>query len=111
MKKIIRAMINHLKRFGALRYVLKQKNMQICAEREKYQAERAANSILTAYVFYLASQHGVVRIPKAEISALLGKCDAHAYSDGDDYVIEVKISADSGEEATCGKTRNVQGLV
>ena len=113
MKKIIKAILNvfNIRKVGAIRHVLKRKNAQIRAEREKYQAEKAANSILVAYIFYLVSQCGVIRIPKAEVSAALGKYEACAYSDGGDYVIELKNAAEAGEGATCGKAGSIQPLV
>ena len=99
------------KKIGAIRRLIARKNIQIRAEREKYQAERAANSILTAYILYLASQTGVIRIPRAEVSAALGKYSVTAYSEGDDYVIELKAADHDGEGELCGKAGNLQGMV
>lgn len=110
MKNLFKVIFK-IKKFGAMRHLLSRKNIQIRAEREKYQAERAANSILTAYIFYLASQCGIIRIPKAEISAVLGKYAVVAYSDGDDYVIELKDGAILGEGDTGGKAGSLQTLV
>lgn len=107
MKRIIYVIMVYFKRLCALRHVLKRKNIQIRYEREKYRAEKAMNSILTAYVFYLAAKYGNLRIPKAEISALLGKSDVLAYSDGDYYVIKVKNSIGSGEGETSGETGKI----
>ena len=79
-------MFNSMK---AIRGILKRKNLQIRAEREKLEAERAANVILSAYIALLVSRRGTVRIPKKEISEALGRFTACAVSSGDDYVIEV----------------------
>lgn len=111
MKNIIKAIIVYLKKLVALRHILKQKNLQILSEREKYQAEKAANSILSAYVFYLASERGVIRVPKAVVSDLLGKCEVIAYSEGGDYVIEAKRSVSFGKVETSGKAGQISGLV
>ena len=106
MKKIFKLIFN-IKKIGAIRHLLGRKNMQIRAEREKYQAEKAVNSILTAYIFYLAAQYGVIRIPKVEISEALGKYTVAAYSDGDDYVIELKGVAECGEGDLRGKAGSI----
>ena len=98
-------------RLGAIRHLIARKNMQIRAEKEKFQEEKAVNSILTAYVFYIASRVGILRIPKAEISATLGKCSVIAYSDGDDYVIELKEHGVSGEGDADGKAGKLQEMV
>ena len=111
MKRIIYVIMGYFKRLCAFRHVLKRKNVQIRCEREKYRAEKAMNSILTAYVFYLAARYGNLRIPKAEISDLLGKGEVLAYSDGENYVIEVKNSGASGEEETGGETGKISRVV
>lgn len=79
-------MFNSMK---AIRGILKRKNLQIRAEREKLEAERTANAILSAYIALLVSRRGVIKIPKKEISEALGRFSASAVSSGDDYVIEV----------------------
>ena len=79
-------MFNSMK---AIRGILKRKNMQIRAEREKLEAERATNVILSAYIALLVSKRGSVRIPKKEVSEALGRFVTCASSCGDDYVIEV----------------------
>ena len=106
MKKVFNVIFN-IRKFGAIRHLINRKNMQICAEREKFQAEKAANSILSAYVFYLASKYGIVRIPKAEISEAIGKHTVVAYSDGEDYVIGLKDIAASKEGGARGKTGDI----
>lgn len=79
-------MFNSMK---AIREILKRKNLQIRVEREKLEAERAANMILSAYIALLVSQRGSIKIPKKEVSEALGKFIACASSVGEDYVIEV----------------------
>lgn len=99
-------MFNSMK---AIRGILKRKNMQLKAEREKLEAERAANVILSAYIALLVSRRGSVRIPKKEISDALGRFVACASSSGDDYVIEVgELSTSArGRGKDVGKTGNV----
>lgn len=92
-----------------LRAILKRKNAQIRAEREKYAAERAANAIIAAYLALLVSKRGAVRVPKSEISDALGKFYVSASASGGDYVIEVgelPMSA-RGREALGGKTGKI----
>ena len=86
----------------SIRDVLKNKNMQIKAEREKYEAERMANVILSAYIALLVAEHGAVRIPKKEISDALGRYIVRSSSSGDDYVIEVSEALpDARKEGAC----------
>ena len=106
MKRFFKMLFN-TRRFGAIRHLIDRKNMQIRAEREKYQAERAVNSILTAYIFYLASKYGTLRIPRAEISSALGRHTVIAYSDGDDYVINVRDIVDSEEVDARGEAGDI----
>ena len=96
-------MLNMMK---AIKGILKRKNAQIRAEREKFEAERMANSIVAAYLFVLiADLGGSVRIPKKDVSDALGRFFVNAYPSDDDYVIEVKeLSASAhGKDMGFGK--------
>ena len=88
--------------FKVIRGIMKRKNLQLRAEREKYEAERAANVILSAYLALLVSRHGAVRVPKKEISGALGRFMARASVSGDDYVIEV------GEVGAVGRGKDTR---
>ena len=93
----------------SLREILKIKNSQIREERKKYEAQQAANVILSAYIALLVSKHGSVRIPKKEISEALGKYFVSASALGGDYVIEVGElpRGARGKGAICGQTRKI----
>lgn len=80
-------MFNYIK---SIKKIIKRKNAQIRAEREKLEAAEAANRIYAAYIVWFASKHGEILIPKREISALLGKYRAEVSYTSDDYVINVK---------------------
>ena len=98
-----------IKKIKIIRGILKRKNAQLRDERQKYEAERAANLILSAYVAVLAARYGGVRIPKKEISEALGRFFVNASVSGDDYVIEVgeHSSRSFGGGAGFGKTGRV----
>ncbi len=88
-----------------IKEILKRKNEQIKKEREKLRAQECANMIMSAYFTILLCERGAVRIPKSEISRVLGSYRVHASSDGDDYVIEVKSATEKSPElleGTCG---------
>lgn len=93
----------------AVREILKIKNSQIKEERKKYEAEKAANVILSAYIAFLVSKHGKVRIPKKEISEALYKYFVSVSASGGDYVIEVGELPEGtrGKGAICGQTRKI----
>lgn len=95
--------------FRIIRGILKGKNSQIKNEREKYDAERAANLILSAYLALLVSKRGEVRIPKKEISDALGRFFVTASALGDDYIIEVNElpPGSRGKGADLGQTRKI----
>lgn len=78
--KMVNKVIKHL--FGI-------KNRQIRFEREKSRAVEEANKILSAYVTLLAGRTGEVRVSRAEIGRLLGKCSARVARSGEDYVISI----------------------
>jgi len=80
-------MFNYIK---SIKKIIKRKNAQIRAEREKLEAAETANRIYAAYIVWFASKHGEVSVPKREISALLGKYRADVSYTSDDYIISVK---------------------
>lgn len=98
-----------IKKIKIIRGILKRKNAQLRDERQKYEAEKAANLILSAYVAVLAARCGELRIPKKEISEALGRFFVNASVSGDDYVIEVgeHSSRSFGGGAGFGKTGRV----
>ena len=77
--------------------IIRLKNCEIRAEREKNQALEITNTIISAYLSVLVEKLGSVRIPKREISAALGGFITTATADGDDYVIAVTKSDAAGE--------------
>ena len=89
-----------------IRSILKRKNAQIRAEREKYIAEMAVNVILAAYLTLLVSKQGTVRLPRKEVREALGKFHVSFSASGEDYIIEaaeLPMSA-RGKGALGGKT-------
>ena len=81
--------------------ILRLKNREIRNEREKVQAGRITNTIISAYLSLLVERVGSFRIPKKEVSRVLGQFVTTAISDGDDYVITVKKLTNTGE--CCGE--------
>jgi hypothetical protein len=77
------------KKINIIRKILRHKNSQIRAEREKTQAEQSMNVILSAYLAMLIDRRGTVTIPKKEISEILGRYRVMASSDDENYVITV----------------------
>ena len=77
------------KKINIIREILRHKNSQIRAEREKTQAEQSMNVILSAYLATLIDDRGTVSIPKRKISEMLGKYRVIASSDDENYVITV----------------------
>ena len=69
--------------------LLKMKNRQLRAEREKSRALSETNSILSAYVASLIEERGGARIAKDQIRKAIGKYTAQVLSEGADYVISV----------------------
>ncbi len=80
-------MFNHLK---SIRRILKRKNGQIRAEREKLAAAEAADRIYAAYILYFAEKSSGVRVPKSEIAETVGKYRADITATEDEYIIQVK---------------------
>lgn len=72
-----------------LRYYLKSKNSRIKKAIEAAEAAKCENRILSAYIALIASKYGVIKIPKKEISEVLGHFGVLASSDADNYIIEV----------------------
>ena len=83
----------------AIRGVLRRKNVQIRAEREKFLAERETNKILSAYIALLASGQEALRISKADVREALNSYGTDGSSDKDCYIIKVKKS----EKGSLGK--------
>lgn len=69
--------------------LLRMKNRQLRAEREKSRALGETNSILSAYVASLIEERGGARIAKDQIRCAIGKYTAQVLTDGADYVISV----------------------
>ena len=98
-----------IKKINIRRSILKRKNAQVKQERQKYEAERAANVILSANVAIIAARYGEVRIPKKDISEALGRFFVNSSSSGDDYLIVAgeHSSSDGGGVVDFGKTGRV----
>ena len=69
--------------------LMRMKNRQLRAERERSRALNETNSILSAYVASLIEERGGARIAKDQIRSAIGKYTAQVLSDGADYVISV----------------------
>ena len=73
-----------------IRRIIKRKNAQIRAEREKLMAAEVANHIYASYILCLAKECGSARLSKAEIANTVGKYRAEFSTTEDEYVITVK---------------------
>ena len=62
-----------LKKINIIREILKRKNAQIRAERERALAAEVQNHIYASYILYLAASTGEARIKKSEIAKTVGK--------------------------------------
>ena len=91
-----------LKKILDIRRIIKRKNAQLRAEREKLMAAETANKIYASYILCLAAGEGEVRISKAEIAETVGKYRAEISSTEDEYVIRVKETG-SAEQKTFAK--------
>ena len=80
----------------AVEGMMRLKNRELRAEKEKNQALEITNTIISAYLSVLVERLGSVRIPKSEISAALGGYVTTAWAEGDDYVITVQRTAAAG---------------
>ncbi len=87
-----------------IRGVVKLKNAQIRAEREKSAAQREANKILSAYIVLLASGQDGIRILKKDVGMALGRYIAEISHDGDYYMIRVRENTGRcpGKRDSCG---------
>ena len=83
----------------AIRGVLRHKNSQIRAEREKLRAADESNKILSAYIALLASGQESVKVSKADDREALSRYGTEISSDKDCYIIKVKKS----EKRSLGK--------
>ena len=79
-----------LKKINIIREILKRKNRQIRAEREKLMAAEVTNQIYASYILCLASDAGEARISKARIADTVGKYKAEVSATEDEYIIRVK---------------------
>ena len=77
-----------------IKRIIKRKNAQIRAEREKFTAAQVQNHIYASYILCLAAGEGEVRISKAEIAETVGKYRADVSATEDEYIIRVKEIAD-----------------
>ena len=80
--------------------LLKMKNRQLRAEREKSRALDETNSILSAYVASLIEERGGARIAKDQIRSAIGKYSAQVIADGADYVISVIRNGKAFDESS-----------
>lgn len=83
----------------AVENILREKNRELRAEKERNQALEITNTIISAYLSILAEKLGTVRIPKKDVSLALGNLVTRACSEGDDYIITVEKISCPGE---CG---------
>jgi len=70
--------------------VIKRKNAQIRAEREKLNAAEVANNIFASYILCLAADSGEVRLSRSKIAETVGKYRAEVSATEDEYVIRVR---------------------
>ena len=91
-----------LKKFSIIREILKRKNAQIRAEREKLMAAEVTNQIYASYILCLASDAGEARISKARIADTVGKYKADISATEDEYIIRVK-PVESADNRVCGE--------
>ena len=83
----------------ALMNVIKSKNAQIKSLRDSARVYESANLILSAYIAILAHKRGGAVVSKKAISEALGKFLVCAESDGDNYIINVKVEDGADMEA------------
>ena len=72
--------------------IIRAKNRELRAEREKVQALEITNTIISAYLSLLVEKVGSVRISKKAVSLALGNFITNARAEGDDYIITVERS-------------------
>lgn len=73
-----------------IRRIIKRKNAQIRAERERALAAEVQNHIYASYILYLAASTGEARIKKSEIAKTVGKYRAEVSTTEHEYVIRVR---------------------
>ena len=73
-----------------IKHLLGIKKRQIRYERERSRAIEESNKILSAYITLLSEKMGEIRVPRAEVSRVLGKCRVRVSRSGEDYVIFVE---------------------
>ena len=80
-----------------IRRIIKRKNAQIRAEREKLAAAEVQNRIYASYILCLAAECGEARIKKSAIAEIVGKYRAEVSATADEYIINVrKIGVEHG---------------
>jgi hypothetical protein len=79
-----------LKKINIIREILKRKNAQIRAEREKLMAAEVQNQIYASYILCLANESGEARISKSRIADTVGKYKAEVSATEDEYIIRVR---------------------
>ena len=87
---------------NALMNIIKSKNVEIKSLRESARAYESVNLILSAYIAILAQKKGGMVVPKRAISEALGKFLVCAESDGDNYIINVRVEDGADMEAIRG---------
>ncbi len=75
-----------------IRGILKRKNAQLRAEREKLQAAEWANKILSAYIAVLC-ESGEVKIKKSDISRALAQSRVEAVCTDEHYILRSRSEA------------------
>ena len=81
-----------------IRRIIKRKNAQIRAEREKLAAAEVQNRIYASYILCLAANVGEARIKKSAIAEIVGKYRAEVSATADEYIINVReIGAEHGK--------------
>ena len=79
--------------------IIRAKNRELRAEREKVQALEITNTIISAYLSILVESRGGVRISKKAVSDALGNFTTRATADGEDYLITVERGLVEGEKS------------
>ena len=86
-----------LKKIKPIIMILRHKNKQIRAEREKYEALEQAYGILSAYVALFIEEHGgCVTVSKAGISDAIGKYSVELERIEGDYVLTARKNGKGG---------------
>ena len=83
-----------------IRSILKRKNLQIRAEREKLEAAEWANKILSAYIAVLA-EGSEVKVKKNDISRALTQVSIDVSCTDEYYIIRAKANTPTAQINTC----------